>query len=124
MERYLTRNALERSLEQGRTVEQWLGVRTENDHRILKWLSIERDRAGHTILRISEVLDEGGPGLYDVYEFTPYDSNAEFGVELSFDSPEQALDHAIRNLGADPQKFVDDGVVQLEYKDYLSKRPA
>jgi len=63
--------------------------------------------------RIREVLDDGGPGFYDVYEFTPYDANAEFGVEFTFDSPEEALDYAVRNLGADPGRFVGDGGVQF-----------
>src|SRR6267143_5617169 len=115
MERYLTKNALVRSLDQGRTVEQWLGVRTENGVQILKWLSIEHDeddREGQsTILRISEVLDDGGPDFHDIYEFTPYDANAEFGVTKTFGTPEEALQYAIRNEGADEQRFVGDGVI-------------
>ena len=126
MERYLTRNGLERSLEQGRTVEQWLGARSENGFRVLKWMSIERENdrgyGTSTILRIREVLDDGGPEFCDVYEFTPYDAEAEEGIQIPFDTPEQALEHALTNLGADPLRFVGEGVVQLEYKDYLETR--
>ena len=120
--RYLTPNALERSLVAGRTVEQWLGARREGDEWVLEWVSIERERDGRTLLRVCEVLDEGGPDFYDVYEFTPYDWEAEFGVEHLFDTPVEALEYATSKLGADPNRFTGQGIVQVEYSDYLKTR--
>jgi len=118
MDRYLTKNGLERSLEQGRTVEQWLGARIENGVRVLKWLSIEHDEDDRegctTIVRVSEVLDEDGPDFYDIYEFTAYDADAEFGVTKTFDTPQDALRYALTNVGADELKFVPRGMIQLE----------
>ena len=121
-QRYLTPSGLERALIAGRTVEQWLGARSEGDFRVLKWLSIERERDGRTVLRICEVLDEGLPDFFDVYEFTPYDSNAEFGIEQTFDTPQEALEYAKAHVGANLDRFVGEGLVQEEYADYLKTR--
>ena len=125
-DRYLTPNGLERALTQGRTVEQWLGARTEKGIRVVKWLSIEHDeddREGTTtIVRVSEVVDDGGPDFIDIYEFTSYDANAEFGVVTKFDTPQEALQYALTNVGADELKFVPRGVIQDEYVDYLKSR--
>jgi len=120
--RYLTPNGLERSLAAGRTVEQWLGVRREGDLRVLKWLSIERERNGSTTLRVCEVLDDGHPGFFDVYEFTPYDADAEFGTTQTFAAPDEALEYATSMLAAKPDRFMGEGLVQEEYADYLKTR--
>lgn len=120
--RYLTPNGLERALVAGRTVEQWLGARREGELRVLKWLSIERERDGSTVLRIREVLDDGGPNFHDVYEFTAYDAEAEFGTIHTFATPEEALEYATSKLGADVNRFTGEGMVQVEYADYLKTR--
>jgi hypothetical protein len=120
--RYLTPSGLERALASGRIVEQWLGARREDDFRVIKWLSIERDRDGSTVLRVCEVLDDGGPDFQDVYEFTPYDAEAEFGTTQTLGTPEEALEYAISKLGADVNRFTGEGMVQVEYADYLKTR--
>ena len=73
-------------------------------------------------LRVREVLDDGHPGFLDGYEFTPYDAETEFGVEHTSSTPEEALEFAISNLGADPHRFTGEGMVQLEYAAYLKTR--
>ena len=57
-----------------------------------------------------------------MYEFTPYDAEAEFGVEQTFETPEEALEYAMSKLGADPTRFTGEGMVQVEYADYLKTR--
>jgi len=121
-DRYLTTNGLERALNQGRTVEQWLGVRTEGEFTVLKWLSIEHHRDGSVVLRVREALDEGNPEFLDVYEFTPFDAEAEFGIETIFATPQEAFEYALDHLGANPHRFVGQGVIQDEYADYLKTR--
>jgi len=66
MNRYLSQYALELALANGWTVEQWLGVRTEGALRVLKWISIERELDGRSIVRLVEVIDIGGPEFIDV----------------------------------------------------------
>ena len=121
-DRYLTIDGLHRALEQGRTVEQWLGARNEGRFRVLKWLRIERNRKGETILRVQEVLDEGSPTFLDVYEFTPYDAEAEDGLVIPFANAQEALDYSVVNLSATRDKFVREGEIKLEYSDYLRSR--
>jgi hypothetical protein len=57
-----------------------------------------------------------------VHEFTPYDAEAEFGTEHTFSTPEEALEYATSNLGANPNRFTGEGMVQMEYADYLKTR--
>src|SRR3989442_9052669 len=103
-ERYLTRDALDRALQAGRDA--------------LKWLVIEHERDGGATLRVREVLDVGRDDLMDVYEFAPYDWEAEDGITMQFPSPQAALEYATSEYGANPGRFVNQGVVQFEYEDY------
>lgn len=121
-ERYLTRNGLERALAAGRNVEQWLGERREGDGRVLQWLSIEHGKDGRVVVRVCEVWDNGGPEFLDVYEFTSYDAEHEFGVEHPFEDAESALRFATSTLGADLDHFVNEGIIQFEYQDSLARR--
>ena len=50
------------------------------------------------------------------------DAEAEFGTERTFSTPDEALEFAISNLGADPHRFTGEGLVQLEYAAYLKTR--
>jgi hypothetical protein len=119
-QRYLTSNGLERALAAGRNVEQWLGVRREAETRVLRWLAIEHRRDGRILVRVREVWDEGGAHLIDVYEFTSCDPENPEGVEHVFGSATEALEFATSELGADPERFVNEGIVQFEYQDSLS----
>ena len=122
-ERYLTRNALDRALSAGRDVEHWLGARKEGGLPVLRWLNIEHQRDGSAILRVSDVFDDSGPEFLDLNEFSPYDpEDAAFGVETPFSSSLEALAHAVAELGANPERFVNEGFVYLDYQDYLKTR--
>jgi hypothetical protein len=77
---------------------------------------------GPPTLWVCEVLDDGHPGFLDVYEFTPYDVEAEFGTTQTFAAPDEALEYATSSLGADPNRFTGEGMVQMEYADYLKTR--
>jgi hypothetical protein len=122
-DRYLTRDALDRALAAGRDVEQWLGPRKEGDLTLLRWLTIEHEADGTATLRVSDVFDEGDPDFLNVYEFAPYDpEDAQFGVTKTFLNAYDALAYAVDRLGADPQRFVNQGFVYLDYEDYLKTR--
>src|SRR5215468_8290149 len=88
-ERYLSRDGLDRALSAGRTVEQWLGVRFEEDNRVLKWLSIEKNKVGQFVVCLCEVWDAGGPDSIDVYEFTGCDPDNPEGDEPGVDWPNE-----------------------------------
>ena len=118
MNRYLTDNGLARALEGGRNIEQWLGARDENGTIVLRWLGIEHKRDGTATLRINDVLDDGRDDFIDVYEFNPYDWDAEDGVTYHFETPAAALECAMSKWGARRDRFVNEGLVQQEYLDF------
>jgi hypothetical protein len=62
----------------------------------------------------SAVIDDGNEDLLDVYEFTPYDSDAEIGVLHEFPSADAGLEFAMNQLGAVDDKFVNEEDVQYE----------
>jgi hypothetical protein len=88
----------------------------------LRWLSIEHERDGHVVVRVREVWDEGGPEFLDVYPFTSCDPDEPEGVEHVFDEAVEALRFA-STLGADLDHFVNQSIVQFEYRDSLDNPP-
>jgi len=117
-DRYLTENGLARALQGGRNVEQWLGARDESGTIVLRWGGIEHKRDGTATLRVSDVLDDGRDDFIDVYEFSPYDWDAEDGATYPFDTPWSALECAVSKWGARRDRFVNEGLVQHEYIDF------
>jgi hypothetical protein len=122
MARHLSAAEAERALNAGRSIEQWLGARVEGADRVLKWvqLTVEKDGGGYSVT-VFEVLDDGGPEFLDVYEFSPLDADQPYGVTTTLKDARGALEFAI-GAGADPCRFVNAGIVQDEYADYLSSR--
>jgi hypothetical protein len=55
-----------------------------------------------------------------VWEFSPADGRDSLGegIDLAeFDSPEALLEAAARDHGASPDRWVNEGMVQDEYRD-------
>lgn len=121
MARHLSASEAERVLNAGRSIEQWLGARVEGADRVLKWLLLAVENDGGYSVTVFEVLDNGGPEFLDVYEFSPLDVDQPYGVTTTFKDARGALAFAI-GAGADPGRFVNAGIVQDEYADYLSSR--
>ena len=117
-DRHLTESGLARALQGGRNVEQWLGARDESGTIVLRWVGIEHKRDGTATLRINDVLDDGRDDFIDVYEFSPYDWDAEGGATCLFDTPWAALECAVSKWGARRDRFVNEGLVQHEYIDF------
>lgn len=63
------------------------------------------------------MFDNGAPDFLDVYEFDAVNPDAPFGEERAFDSVDNALRFAAEHLGASEGLYVNQGVVQDEYKD-------
>jgi hypothetical protein len=49
-------------------------------------------------------------------------AEADFGTTQTFATPDEALEYATSRLGADPNRFTGEGMVQMEYADYLKTR--
>jgi hypothetical protein len=102
----------------GHDLEQWLDVREEADITVIRWLGIEHSRDELVTLRHCEVIDDGNENVIDIYEFTPWEADCDFGKESIFSSFGDACRYAVAEYGAKADGFVARGVIQWEYKDW------
>jgi hypothetical protein len=121
MRRHLSAAEVERMLTYGRSVEQWLGAHAAAGERIVRWVRLDAERSGVYSVTLFEVFDDGGPDFIDLYEFSPADADRPDGATRAFSEARAALELA-RTLGADLDRFVNAGVVQDEYANYVANR--
>ena len=119
---YLNIEQLNANLRLGRTAEQWLGYKNEEDYTILKWISLEREPSGKYSVVYIESFDEGSDEFIDIYEFLTLDPDMPFGVVNTFSSIDDALAFSVKEYGALKDKFVSSGMIQEEYLSYLNMK--
>ncbi|MFC0512677.1 hypothetical protein ACFFGT_00640 [Mucilaginibacter angelicae] len=119
--KYLLPEQLKTSLSLGKPIEQWLSYQKHDDYTVLKWLRIDKERDAIYSVSYIECFDEGGKDFFDIYEFAPLDPNEPFIIN-SFGAIDEALTFATDNYQASESKFVSAGMIQEEYKDYLTAR--
>lgn len=119
--RHLTEEQAIAALRRGAAIEQMLS--TELRAGSFRWL--DAHSSGETfILRLHEAVDDGTDDVLDVYEFRSVDENDEFGegvVVGEFPDTTALLDAAV-DLGAIPDRWVNAGVIQDEYRDLRAPR--
>ncbi|WP_285543737.1 hypothetical protein [Streptomyces lavendulae] len=117
--RHLTRPFAVGALRRGKQIEQFLGGFEHEGRQVLRWLALGPGREGITIY-LSEVEDAGTATYSAIDDFPPIDPDDEtWGKAIATKStPEEALDLAERELGAQPGRWVNEGVVCSEYRDY------
>jgi hypothetical protein len=111
------------ALRRGKQIEQFLGT-VQHDHRCgLRWVALSPSRAGVAVY-LSEVEDIGSDTFLDLTEFPPLDPEDEtWGREIALlSTPEEALHRAERDLAADPERWVNQGIVCDEYRDFRDAR--
>jgi hypothetical protein len=125
MTRYLAPPFIRSCIGGGRPVEQFLGGCIHDGERAIRWVEIRPDPDGVTLL-LYEVYDEGDEEWLDVYAFTGTDDDPDErdspAAEHHLSTLEEALSLAQELYGADPERFVNAGVIQDEYGDYLQRR--
>ncbi len=114
--RFVDKNDLASILNSGRSIEQMLGLFDRDGFRIVNFIRIDREKDGEFSMAFFEVIDEGSRDFLDVYEFSPYDPDSPYGSISKAGSPEEIIDMAVK-IGASPERFVNAGVIQDEYKD-------
>jgi hypothetical protein len=112
------------ALRRGRQIEQWLGADQLADGAwALSWLTAYQ--AGATFkLALHRVHDAGTEDLFDVSAFPPLDDEKELGEGTDVDEdpdPGRLLDRAA-SQGARYDGWVNQGIVQDEYRDARSDR--
>jgi hypothetical protein len=120
--RHLTPSFAIGTLRRGKQIEQFLGGFDQGEEHIIRWTALSPAK-GQIMLYLSEVIDVGSDTFCDVSEFPPLDPDDEtWGKIDTVSSPEEALDLAERQLGAAPDRWVNQGVVGSEYADYRTAR--
>jgi hypothetical protein len=119
MNRYLTQEQLSSNLNMGKPIEQWLPHLKKEDYTIIKWLRIDRERDNTFIVAYFEAFDEGNETFFDVYEFSTLDPDKPYGQLSAFKNAIDAISFCIQNYGAKENKFVNNGMIQEEYAEYL-----
>lgn len=122
MAKYLTEEQLVSNLNIGKSVEQWLSFEMNDDYTVVRWIRIDKEKNGIFSLSYFETFDEGSEDFYDVYEFSPVDPDVLWGKIDSFDSVEAILKFAADEYDAQIDKYVNAGLIQNEYLNYLNNK--
>ena len=121
--RYLQGMHLDYAISAGKTVEQFLGAFERDGDQAIRYLTI-RKQGERFWLHNHEVYDEGSEDYLDLYAFEylemPEDRFEPFPTE--FNTMEDALRYASAEFGADSRRWVNKGVVQDEYSDFIRSR--
>jgi hypothetical protein len=127
--RHLDASQAIRSLRRGASIAQLLPNSVPVDGRsTLTWLRASRrihDGDSYTLGR-HFTFDEGSPAFCDLWEFTPVNDDECLGegVELAvFESAEALLDAAVTNYEAGIDRWVNQEMIQDEYRDLKGGHP-
>ncbi|GGR01859.1 hypothetical protein [Kitasatospora griseola] len=111
------------ALRRGKQIEQFLGAIESDFGPGLRWIALSPGSTGVTVY-LSDVEDIGTDTFLDITEFPPLDPEDEtWGREIAvLPTPEDALQLAERDLAADPEHWVNQGIVCDEYQDFRTVR--
>ena len=122
MGRHLDEGRFSAALDCGRAIECFVGAGDDLGHAAtIRWLTI-REENGEFVARLYEAIDPGTPELIDVYEFRS--ATGDLAMPIGYETHDNlgaALDCA-RRWGGDPGRCVHEGLVGLEYEEYLGRR--
>ncbi|MFF9243860.1 hypothetical protein ACF1AY_04075 [Streptomyces sp. NPDC014776] len=126
--RYLTESFPLGALRRGRPVEQFLGPAGSPEHPGIRYVEIRPAKVDYEVF-LHTREDVGHENFTDLVEFPPLDPDDEeeqFGRLLTTtDDPLVAVSAAEDITGAVRGRWVNAGVVQDEYRDYvMAGRPA
>ncbi|MDP2634724.1 MULTISPECIES: hypothetical protein [unclassified Pseudoalteromonas] len=116
--RYLSAQEAEAALRRGRAVEVFLGGYKYSSVNTIRWVSFSNS-SGCVVGNLWEALDQGSKDYADIYSFDSPAGDYNEPVKV-VESPD--LTAAMKELGITNQQFINSGVVQDEYIDYLESR--
>ncbi|MEV5879960.1 hypothetical protein AB0L75_38275 [Streptomyces sp. NPDC052101] len=120
--RYLTESFALGALRQGRPVEQFLGPAGSPERPGIRYIEVRPAKTRYEIY-LHTLEDVGHETFVDVVEFPPLctdDEEEEFGrLVATRDAPLAALAAAEDATGAGRGRWVNAGMVQDEYLDYV-----
>src|SRR5689334_8801684 len=112
--KYLTEIEIRTLINLGKTLEMFFGQTADNSE-IINWVSLSNLKTGQIEVSIHSVFDEGDIDNLDIYSFTPVDSDNYFETK-EFSTLDEALKFLRDNYQLIDLRFVNQGVIQDEYK--------
>ncbi|MFG3290261.1 hypothetical protein ACGF3G_15840 [Streptomyces sp. NPDC048179] len=120
--RYLVEAFVVGALKRGRPVEQFLGPVGARGQLGVVYVEVRSVKASYEVY-VHAVADVGYEGFLDLVEFPPLDADTdgeEFGRLVAVaEEPSTALAAAEEATGAVRGRWVNEGVVQDEYRDFV-----
>lgn len=120
--RHLTHAAALAALNRGAGIQQLLPV-SDEDEDTVRWVTARPDRTGQYLLTLHHVFDEGTEDFMDVAEFSPVDDEEYVGEgkQVAQAPSAEGLLEAARQVGARDGRWVNQGVIDDEYRDSRSE---
>ena len=119
--RYLTLSEAKLALDRGKQIEQFLGGYLAGGEPAIRYAVIRPD-GDRIVANVFECLETPHPSFYDVVEFQNVEPDTD-PEDFYFDSLVEAIDFLEYRNGATKDRFVNQGMICEEYKDYrLAKR--
>ena len=121
--RYLTLSEAESALNRGKSIECFLGYCERDGRRGIKWLSASR-RGESVRLAIFETADIGNEGFLDLYEFGPLNPALELDEpdeKRIFENFPSFISEVETMFPSSTTRFVNEGVIQDEYSDFIAR---
>jgi hypothetical protein len=121
MARYLTEYFLHGAISRGREVGQFLGGFSHDGQPAIRYLSMRADESG-VVLSLFEKYDPQDEEWCDVMSFGELDEveQGEAAAEHHCKGIADALALAGKSYGAPPDRWVNEGMLDDEYRDYLT----
>lgn len=118
--RYLAESFALGALRRGKAIAQFLGPSEgQAGGLVVSWVEVQPSRDAFTVV-LHAAEDVGGEYFADLWEFPPADPDNEFGRKLGeAEEPSEAVAIAEKLTGAVRSRWVNLGVVQDEYLDYV-----
>jgi hypothetical protein len=120
--RYLTESFILGALRRGRSVEQFLGPCGSPERPGVRYVEVRATKTSYEVF-LHVVEDIGCESFFDLGEFPPFDPDdeaCEFGRLLGIaEDPLAALAVAEQRAGAERGRWVNEGIVQDEYGDFV-----
>ena len=121
--RHLTISEANSSLKNGKTIECFLGSCRRGDQPGIKWFSASR-RRGNVCLKIYETADLGDEDIIDLYEIGPLNPELELedpDEEIEFKNFDALVSHIESKFPKSSSRFVNEGVIQDEYLEFIKR---
>ena len=118
--RYLSYTEIDQRLRRGRAVEAFIGGGLVEGQRTIRWIVLQY-HSDRVLGELWEAQDPRDSEWLDVYSFGTPDGDDEPLILYQFDSLRDGLAELDRQFPKISERFVNQGVVQDEYADYLAK---